>query len=93
MVYILKDMLESRGIDCTVHGEGLMGAAGEIAPVDAWVELLVVNDEDEAAAKRAIQNFMNSESTSTNPDWQCRSCGATVPGNFGICWQCDESER
>jgi len=93
MVYILKDMLERRGIECTVHGEGLLGAAGELAPVDAWVELLVIHDEDEAAAKRAVKAFIDNETSSTKPDWQCSSCGATVPGHFGVCWQCEESER
>lgn len=92
MIYILKDLLERRGIECTVRGEGLLGAAGELAPVDAWVDLQVIHDEDEAAARRAIQAFISSEELSSRADWQCGSCGATVPGHFGICWQCEEPE-
>ncbi len=89
MMYILKDMLERRGIECTVRGEGLMGAAGEIAPVDAWVELYVINDEDEAVARRVVDEFMDN-SSSAREDWVCPSCKAKVPAGFGVCWQCQE---
>jgi len=90
MMYILKDMLERRGIECTVRGEGLMGAAGELAPVDAWVELYVINDEDKTVALRVVEEFMGN-SDSTREDWQCPSCKVLVPAEFGVCWQCQKS--
>lgn len=91
MVHILKDMLEERGINSRVHGEGLLGAAGELAPVDTWVELHVIEDRDEAVATRLIKEFLEAEDKLGNEPWQCPRCGEDIGAQFGVCWKCGHS--
>jgi ribosomal protein L40E len=31
------------------------------------------------------------EAEIVKPDWICSKCGAEVPGNFEVCWECGTS--
>ncbi len=93
MVHILKDMLAERGISTRVHGEGLLGAAGELAPVDTWVELHVVEDRDEAVASRLIKEFLGSSPSHEDRRWTCQQCGEVIEAQFGVCWKCGQSRN
>lgn len=88
MIHLIKDMLEQRGIETSIRGEALLGAAGELAPVDTWVELLVVEDRDETVARRLIDEFINAEETGSTETWQCHHCGEHIESQFGVCWRC-----
>ena len=43
-VHLARAWLEGQGIASVVLGENLSGVAGGIAPLDAWVELWVLDD-------------------------------------------------
>ncbi|HVM20336.1 MAG TPA: DUF2007 domain-containing protein [Egibacteraceae bacterium] len=55
--YLVKHVLEAKGITTTVRGEHLVGAAGEV-PVspDTWPSVWVA-DEEEARAREILQQF------------------------------------
>ena len=83
-VHNLKNVLKVHGIECTVRGEHLTAGVGEIPPVEAWVELWLV---DEAKADEAKRILSEISSTAGEP-WTCSGCGESVDAGFGQCWNC-----
>jgi hypothetical protein len=77
--------LELAGVDCTVRNEYASGAIGELAPIDAWPELWVVDDSELQRAKLLVAE---SRAVIQEPDWQCKQCGSDSPATFEFCWQC-----
>jgi len=86
-VGLLKGMLESEGIGCTVHNEALAIALGDIPPQECWRELWVLNDEDAAEAKKIVDNWLQP-GVSGAAAWKCPGCDETVQGQFSACWNC-----
>ena len=41
-----RSAIELAGIACVVRNEYASGAIGELAPIDSWPELWVMNDRD-----------------------------------------------
>jgi hypothetical protein len=77
--------LELAGIKCTLRNEYAAGAIGELAPIDAWPELWVIDDSEFEQATRLIGQ---SRAVLDEPDWQCGQCGSSSPASFDFCWQC-----
>jgi hypothetical protein len=63
------------------------GGSGELAPLDTWVELWIVNDADYDQAMSIIGNF---QASGTKATWLCRSCGEENFGSFEFCWNCQK---
>ncbi|MBR9813670.1 DUF2007 domain-containing protein [bacterium] len=82
---ILKDYLESYGIDIFVDGAHGWGGRGELA-ADAYPRLFVKKDIDEARAKTLIAQWEAGDDP--RPDWTCAACGERLAGSFTDCWQC-----
>lgn len=87
MVGVLKSQLENIGIDVIVKNDLSSGAAGELAPTDAWPELWLVNDEDFARVADIVERFVNP--VEKDP-WACSACGEPNDVSFECCWQCQE---
>ena len=83
---LLKELLEREGVACLIRNEQLFAALGEIPFLECYPELWVVDDEVWPRAKRLIDNWLSSEEET--PSWLCPSCGETLEGQFGACWQC-----
>ncbi len=80
-----RSTLEHAGIDCTLRNEYAMGAIGELAPIDAWPELWVINDRDYERAQRLLES---SRQAVQGAQWRCSKCRQDNPPTFEICWHC-----
>lgn len=82
---MLKDYLASYHIRAVVHGEFLIGAAGEL-PVLPFPVLWVLEERDFERARALVEHFLAQESAVT--DWQCSYCGELNERQFHQCWNC-----
>jgi len=83
LVINAKNKLEDAGITVALSNEFAAGGAGELSPLDAWVELQVVNDDDYDQAVELL-----AQTSANQADWQCKSCNEANEGTFEICWNC-----
>lgn len=81
-----QNLLELNGIATTLKNEFAVGALGEIAPIEIWLELWVVHEKDYAKAVDLIENTLLQATTA--PEWRCQHCGELNDGAFEVCWQC-----
>lgn len=78
-------VIEQAGIECVIRNEYASGAVGELAPINAWPEVWVVNDGDYARAASAVEALQQETS---EPDWRCPRCDSANPATFDSCWHC-----
>lgn len=90
MVGFLKDILEDHSIPCLIKNEHLVGAAGELPPLECWPELWVTQDEDLDAAMRLVEVALKEVSAALHP-WMCRGCGELIEAQFSACWKCGKT--
>lgn len=88
LVSHMKNIVENKGINVFLKNEFAAGGSGELAPLDTWVELWVVDDADYDRAMAVIENARNSD---VGQDWVCCSCGEENAGSFDYCWHCQKS--
>lgn len=85
----VKDLLESKQIDCFIKNEFAIGAVGELSPFDAWPEVWILDPEWEPKAKAFIDAFFKeNEEKRQQADWVCPSCNEVNDAHFEICWSC-----
>mgnify|MGYP000865307060 CR=1 FL=1 len=82
----LESLLQASNIECLVRNRFLGGAIGELPINEAWPEIWVVNDNDEARAESVIADALAP--LLVTEDWRCAGCQEWVEGQFGSCWQC-----
>jgi len=83
---LLSDMLNDAGIDVTLMGAYLSGAAGEI-PVDQGPSLWLINSDQDKAARTLIHQWEQQENLYEQP-WICPHCTQKLEVQFTQCWQC-----
>lgn len=83
----LRSILESMGIACTVRGEFLSGAVGELPPVECWAELWIVDDDRYDDAMDVVRREGHG-SRPMDRRWTCPGCGETIEPTFSECWNC-----
>ncbi len=92
MVHHVKNVLDNHGIESEVRGEHLVGAIGGIAPIDAWVELWLVDESRLQEAERIVEDLLvdtDVEATGEESEpWTCPNCGEEVDAQFAVCWNC-----
>ena len=88
MVHIVRNELESRGIEAIVRGEHAAAVMGGGSGFDAWVELWVVDEGRVEEANRIVQDVMDEEPSAEGGSWTCSRCGNEVEPQFGACWNC-----
>ncbi|MGE0486760.1 MAG: DUF2007 domain-containing protein [Gammaproteobacteria bacterium] len=82
----LLSVLESAGITCLLRNGYLGGGIGELPLNECWPEIWVVDEIDEALARRLIAAA--EAPREPGDDWRCAGCGELVEGEFECCWQC-----
>ena len=80
-----RSALELAGIESVLRNEFAAGAMGELAPIDTWPELWVVNDRDYERASRLLEQ---SRTDSPEEEWRCKRCGKYNPATVEWCWNC-----
>jgi hypothetical protein len=87
MVYHIKNILGNNGIERTVLGEHRGVAVGGIAPLDAWMELWVLDDRRQEEARQIVESTLK-DVQAPQESWTCRKCGEDLEGQFAQCWKC-----
>ena len=80
-----RSTIDFAGIKCMLRNEYACGAIGELAPIDAWPEVWVVNDRDFERASSLIEE---SQAETLEADWECVRCANRSPATFDSCWNC-----
>lgn len=81
----IKNILEGHRIEVMLKNEFAQSAVGELPPIDAWLELWIVDERDFNNAKRLIAEALAG---ADGPDWDCPACGEVNGALFEVCWQC-----
>ncbi len=81
------NLLATAGIACELHNRYLNGALGEIPADQCAPELWLMDDRDEALARRLIDAASRGPADGA-PSWRCEGCGETLEAQFTVCWQC-----
>ncbi len=89
LIGFLKGILEDQNIHILVKNEMLLGAVGEIPPIEVWPEIWVMEDRDETIAKTLIEQAVSP--VKWQREWQCPSCGEWIESQFSECWKCNSS--
>lgn len=89
LVHNARNVVENAGIETVLRNEYASGAAGDLAPLDTWVELWVVNDSDYDKAMQVIESLSSKDN---EEEWRCPKCGESNPASFDVCWKC-QTER
>lgn len=84
----IKDLLESKQIDCFIKNEFAIGAVGVLSPFDAWPEVWITDPEWEPKAHQFVEEFRNQAKSRTQSDWVCSRCDEKNDANFELCWNC-----
>jgi hypothetical protein len=84
-----QNMLESRRINTLLKNEYAAGAMGDIAPIDSWMELWVLDEKDYQQAIALLNVLLNRLTTDTaREDWLCSQCDEHNDAAFDFCWKC-----
>jgi hypothetical protein len=81
------NVLAAAGVPCELHNRYLNGAMGEIPADQCAPELWLVDERDEALARRLIQAALSGPPAGAAA-WRCHACGETLEAQFTQCWQC-----
>lgn len=84
LVLNAKNLVELENITVILRNEFSSAAAGELPPIDNWLELWVAEDLHFDRALRVISAF-NAEPSA---DWWCKRCGEQNGCAFEHCWEC-----
>jgi hypothetical protein len=87
LVYNIQNVIENSGIETMLKNEYAIGAVGDLAPHESWLELWLVNDDDYDEALDIINNTLKN----SDPDWVCSKCNEVNAASFEFCWKCHTS--
>src|ERR1700759_3658895 len=79
-----RNVLLAAGIKSELRNQYLAGALGDLPMLETWPQLLV-RDEDEEAALRALARATAAPAGSA---WICEQGGAVLEPQFTSCWRC-----
>lgn len=83
-IHNLKNVLEGNGIPCEVRGEFRRSAMGEVPIGESFVELWLVDNDQEDAAREILTGVLPASSVS----WTCPKCAEPIEPEFDECWNC-----
>jgi hypothetical protein len=82
----IRNVVESAGFDVCLKNEILSSAAGGGAsPLDVWVEVWVVHDNDYGEAMKVVENTLSADD---GQEWECSNCKEPNGASFMLCWNC-----
>jgi hypothetical protein len=79
------NLMEREGIEVIYRNEYTAGAAGELSPLDAWLEVWILDD---AAYDQALAIVKRAQTAISMRDWVCSHCHEVNASSFEICWKC-----
>jgi len=85
IIFNLKNVLQDKGIECSIINEFASGGAGDLATFDTWPELWISDDDRFVEAESILQKIVFDH----NEDyWYCPGCREKNGGAFELCWKC-----
>ncbi|MFV2032472.1 MAG: DUF2007 domain-containing protein [Gammaproteobacteria bacterium] len=84
IIYNLKNVLQTSGIESQVINEYASGGAGDLATFETWPELWISDskfEEAEAILHRIVYS-------SGGQEWYCQGCQEKNDAAFELCWNC-----
>jgi hypothetical protein len=84
---LVRDALVAAGVRAEIRGEHRPNLMFVVPMSEVWVEV-VVDVPDVARAEQVLRRYFGPELV--RDDWVCPRCGEAVPGNFELCWRCDD---
>ena len=82
---MIKNYLQSKGIQLEIRNHLLPQIAGEIPAGDCWPSLWSKTDEEHEKATELIQDYRRLTESESFDKWLC-GCGETIEGEYGECW-------
>lgn len=80
-----RNLLQIEGINTVIKNEFSSGAAGDLAPMDTWPELWLVDESQFTKAKTVIGTM---QAKACGGDWRCNQCQEINGAAFEVCWSC-----
>ena len=87
-MFLVKQLLDDKGIPCFVKNEFAIGAMGELSPMDVLPEVWISDPLLLPKAKQLIENFEKPPSNLS--PWICNTCHEQNDATFELCWQCGQ---
>ncbi|ARU59193.1 MAG: DUF2007 domain-containing protein [Pseudomonadales bacterium] len=85
----IRNQLAEAGIETVLKNEYLGAGAGDLAPIDTWLEVWIVHDRDDARAREILTPTAGRPSH----DWICPQCNEINDPSFEICWHCQHERQ
>ncbi len=82
---LIAEALRQAGIANYVRNEFLSGALGDLPPQEVWPEVWIIDDRDDAAARRIVADL--TVDVRGGSVWRC-TCGEALEAQFTHCWHC-----
>jgi hypothetical protein len=83
-----QNMVEQANINTVLKNEYAAGAMGDIAPIDSWMELWVLDEKDYKQAALLLDSLASNRQ---KEDWVCSQCSESNDAAFDFCWQCGKT--
>ena len=88
IVFNMKNLLQSEGIETVVVNEFAGGGVGDLSAFDTWPELWLEDESRLVQAQAIVQEIQHKSAADT---WFCRGCQESNDASFEICWKCGRS--
>ena len=90
VVATVANHLRQNDIDVIIKNQYAAGGAGQLAPIETWPEIWVVDDRDCLRANQLVEE-LNKDSN--KPQWQCQNCNEMNDATFDYCWRCQHDSH
>ena len=86
--YLMRDLLESRGVVVELRGEDTSNMAFQLPLASVWPTLWVPEDSLEQARSVLAEYEKGVRAEEGAPPWLCSKCGEACESLFSACWSC-----
>lgn len=90
LVATVANHLRQNDIDVIIKNQYAAGGAGQLAPIETWPEIWVVDGRDCLRASQLVEE-LNKDSN--KPQWQCQNCNEMNDATFDYCWRCQHDSH
>ena len=90
LVATVANHLRQNDIDVIIKNQYAAGGAGQLAPIETWPEIWVLDDRDCLRANQLVEE-LNKDSN--KPQWQCQNCNEMNDTTFDYCWRCQHDSH
>ena len=86
----VSNYLAQNNIKVITKNQYASGGAGQLAPIETWPEIWIVDDSNYSHAIKLIED-LNKEVD--GPGWCCEKCNEMNDDTFDYCWNCQQDSN